>query len=78
MVNLLKYVNIPVFIIAFALGIFAVYITTDMRTVFVFPTPENVDLIQYRDKTGACFSYKQSEVGCPKDDKDISIIPAQE
>lgn len=78
MPNILKFINIPVFIIALSLGIFAVYISTDMRKIYVFPTPENVNLIQYRDKTGNCFAYKQSEVSCPTNQKNISIIPAQE
>jgi len=78
MINIMKFINVPVFIIALALGIFAVYISTDMRKIYVFPTPENVDLIQYRDKTGTCFAYKQSEVGCPTNSNNISVIPAQE
>ena len=76
--NLMKYINVPVLILSFAFGMFAVYITTeDMRKIYVYPTPENVDLIQYRDITGTCFSYKETKVGCPKDAKDIAKVPAQ-
>lgn len=76
--NLMKYINIPALIISLAFGLFAVYITTgDMRKIYVYPTPENVELIQYRDKTGTCFHYSQSKVSCPKNEKDISKVPAQ-
>lgn len=73
-----KYVNIPVFIISLAIGIFAVYITMpDTRKIYVFPTPENVNLLQYRDKTNTCFSIKENQVKCPTNDSDISVIPPQ-
>jgi len=76
--NLLKYISIPVFIISLAIGIFVVYVTMDdSRKIYIYPTPENIDLIQYRDKTQTCFGLSQVEVTCPTDDKLISKIPAQ-
>ena len=76
--NLFKYINIPVFLISLAFGLFAVYITMpDTRKIYVYPTPENVALLQYKDKTDACFSFKQTEVTCPKNENDISKVPAQ-
>uniref|UniRef100_A0A6C0EB26 Uncharacterized protein n=1 Tax=viral metagenome TaxID=1070528 RepID=A0A6C0EB26_9ZZZZ len=76
--NLFKYINIPVFLISLAFGLFAVYITMpDTRKIYVYPTPENVALLQYKDKTDTCFSFKQSEVTCPKNENDISKVPAQ-
>ena len=76
--NLLKYINVPVFIVSLIFGIFAVYITMpDTRKILVYPTPENVDLLQYRDKTGSCFNFKQNEIVCPKNESEISKIPVQ-
>jgi hypothetical protein len=76
--GLLKYINIPVFIISLAFGFFAVYITMpDTRKIYVYPTPENVAVLQYRDKTGTCFSFQQTEVKCPKNENEITLIPAQ-
>lgn len=76
--NLMKYINVPVLILSLAFGLFAVYMTSDdMRKIYVYPTPENVELIQYRDKTGTCFNYKQTKVNCPKNEGDISKVPAQ-
>jgi hypothetical protein len=75
---LLKYVNIPIFLISLAFGFFAVYVTApNTRKIYVYPTPENAQLLQYRDKTNTCFSIKQKEVTCPANSGDISIIPPQ-
>lgn len=49
----------------------------DSRKIYVYPTPENVDLLQYKDKAGNCFSYKAVDVGCPKNDSQLAKIPAQ-
>jgi hypothetical protein len=76
--GLFKYVNIPIFLISLAFGIFAVYVTMpDTRKIYVYPTPDNASILQYRDKTNTCFSIKQMEVKCPADSGSIAKIPAQ-
>ena len=63
--GLLKYINIPLFIISLAIGLFFVYIyQADKRTIYVYPKPDNVELIQYKDKAGTCFNVKQASVQC--------------
>ena len=76
--GIFKYINLPVFIISLVLGMLAVYMTVpDTRMVYVYPTPENVHTLQYRDKTDSCFSFTEKEVHCPKDESAISKIPVQ-
>ena len=76
--SLLKFINIPVFLISLAIGLFIVYIfVPNNRKIYVYPTPENVDSIQYKDATGACFNPVQTKTSCPKDEAQISKIPAQ-
>ena len=76
--NILKYINIPVFIVSMALGIMAVYISAPKtRQIFVYPTHENSGLIQYRDKTNTCFSIEERTVRCPSNTSKISKIPIQ-
>lgn len=76
--NFLKYINVRVFLISLTIGLFFVYMTIpDMRNIYVYPTPENVDILQYKDKASQCFQYKQAEVACPTNEKDISVIPPQ-
>jgi len=75
--GVLKYINLPVFIISLAIGIFFVYIyQSDKRVIYVYPKPDNIDHIQYRDAAGTCFNVKQYNIKCPADG-DISKIPAQ-
>jgi|TARA_X000000950_G_scaffold288250_1_gene404115 hypothetical protein len=49
----------------------------DTRIIRVYPNPDNVALLQYKDQTDTCFSLKQTEVECPKNEGDIAKIPAQ-
>ena len=73
-----KFVNIPVFLISLAIGMFIVYIfVPTTRKIYVYPNPENIDSIQYKDATGACFTPTQTKTACPKDESMISKIPAQ-
>ena len=76
--SIFKFINIPVFIVSLAIGIFIVYVSTsETRTIYVYPTPENIDLIQYRDKANNCFSIQHEEVKCPANEADISKVPVQ-
>jgi hypothetical protein len=76
--NILKFINFPVFFISLAIGMFFVYLFKDENhTIYVYPTPDNVDTIQYKDATGTCFSVEQTKVDCPKDNLMISKLPAQ-
>lgn len=76
--NLFNFFNIPIFLIAFSIGIFYIYIhTSSTRKIIVYPTPDNLDKIQYRDKSDACFTYTQEKVKCPTNKSDIFQIPTQ-
>lgn len=78
MINIFKYINFTVFILSFAFGIFAVYVTLpDNRKIMVYPTHENAKILQYRDRTGTCFSIKETEVTCPSSEEELSKIPLQ-
>jgi hypothetical protein len=73
-----KYINIPVFLVSFAFGVFAVYVTLpDIKKIMVYPSPDNVDYIQYKDKANNCFRFEEKKVKCPVQEKMISRIPVQ-
>ena len=75
---LLNYISIPVFLVSFAIGLFFVYILgPEMKTVFIYPSPENVDKVLFKDKADNCFSFNEEIVDCPKDESLISKIPIQ-
>lgn len=74
---LLKYISLKVFIISFIIGLFFVYMFgPEMKTIYVYPTPQNIGKIQYKDSAGNCFTYSSKEVKCP-DDNFITSIPVQ-
>jgi hypothetical protein len=77
--GLFKFIDARFFLLSLVVGLFAVYISMpDLRTIYVYPTPENVSILQYKDKTGTCFSFSQEEVTCPTNPNDISKMPVQQ
>ena len=79
MFQLSKFIHVPVFIVSVIIGCIGVYLIGqgEMRKIYVYPTPENIDLIQYKDVTETCFEFVQNEVQCPVNKNQISKIPAQ-
>ena len=73
------FINIPVFAIALVVGLIFVHLgnENDHRKIFVYPSPENMNVLQYKDAAGLCFRYKQTKVPCPASAADISTIPIQ-
>ena len=73
-----KYIDVPIFMVSLIVGLLIMYYTMpDLRKIYVYPTPENVDLLQYKDKAGNCFHYKEKEVTCPTNPNNIAKIPVQ-
>tara|TARA_B100000795_G_scaffold101561_1_gene74756 strand:+ start:7663 stop:7932 length:270 start_codon:yes stop_codon:yes gene_type:complete len=74
----MKFISIPVFIVSLSIGIFIAYISLPApHVVYVYPTPENIDKIQYKDEGGTCFGFKAKEKPCPKNNKLIRRYPVQ-
>lgn len=73
-----KFIDFKLFIISLALGLFFVYIYQPKSTIiYVYPTPENVDKLYFKDKVNNCFNYNMNEVACPNNSNLISNIPPQ-
>ena len=69
----LKYIGL--FLASLVVGFIFVYISpVSYKTVVVYPTPENVKKIQYKDKADHCFRFNAKLVPCTKS---ASKIPVQ-
>lgn len=73
-----NYISFPTFLISFAIGLFFTYILgPEIKTIFIYPSPENVDKILFKDKAENCFYFDQVEIKCPSNGSLISKIPMQ-
>jgi hypothetical protein len=72
------YISVPVFLISFAIGLFFVYILgAEKRTVYIYPSPETVNKVLFKDSADNCFYFEEETVDCPRDNNLISRIPIQ-
>ena len=75
---LLNYISIPIFLVSFAIGLFFIYVLgPKMKKILIYPSPENVDKVLFKDNADNCFYFKQVEVKCPSDESKIFSIPIQ-
>jgi len=74
-----KFIDFRIFMISLAIGLLVVYIYQPRpTTIYVYPSPDNTENIQYRDKANNCFKFNSINVKCPKDTSKIHSIPMQE
>ena len=74
----LKFISIKIFITSLAIGLLYVYLfNPDPTIIYVYPTPDNVGQVEYKDKANNCFQFEANEVSCPKDKSKIKTIPVQ-
>jgi hypothetical protein len=75
---LLNYISIPVFLASFAIGLFFVYVLgPEMQKIYIYPSPETVNKVLFKDKANNCFHFQEEVVDCPTDISKISSIPIQ-
>ncbi len=61
----MKLIYIVLFIVSFFVGCFFLYLSPmEHKTVFVYPTPDNVNKIQYKNSENECFNFTAKLVNC--------------
>jgi len=76
--NITRFLNMPLFLIALSVGLFVTYISgPDTNTIFVYPNPDNLDKINYRDHAEVCYKFSAQKVKCPADKKEIRSYNVQ-
>jgi hypothetical protein len=71
-------ISVTTFLISLAIGLFIVYVYgTDMKVIYVYPSPENINQVLYKDKADNCFTFEAREVKCPTDPAKIKVVPIQ-
>jgi hypothetical protein len=65
---------IPIFLISFAVGLVCIYFSPlEYKTIMVYPSPNNVNKVQYKDKANECFEFSAKLVECTKNAKKIQV-----
>lgn len=77
MINFFKIINLKVFLISLFLGLIFIYLNDDKKKINVYPTPSNIEEIEYKDNANNCFEYIMENIDCPKNEKEINHIPIQ-
>ena len=73
-----KLFSLPYFLIALSVGLLYVYLDNPTKNIiYVYPTPENINKIEYKDSVNNCFKFNAEKVKCPSDKKKINNIPIQ-
>lgn len=73
-----KFLSFKIFFISLAVGLLFAYLSSPEPTViYVYPTPDNVGKVEYKDKADNCFQFEAIETKCPSDKSKIKTIPIQ-
>jgi len=74
----MRFIHFPTFLISLVIGVFMVYmIQPEMKEIFVFPNPENINKLDYIDHTETCFRFQEEEVECPSNIESIQGYSVQ-
>ena len=68
----LKFVML--FVVSAVVGVILMWIIPmEYKTVIVYPTPDNLDKIQYKDTGDNCFEFSSTTVQCTPNAKKIEV-----
>jgi len=73
-----KYICWPLFLASFIAGCIFMYNTGPItKPVYIYPTPENVNTLVFKDGAGTCFKFYTIDTAEPADKNKVKDIPIQ-
>jgi hypothetical protein len=75
--GLFKIINLRVFLLSLFLGLIFIYLNDDRKKINVYPTPSNINKVEYKDRAQNCYEYSMEEVKCPSKSSQINHVPVQ-
>ncbi len=73
-----KFISFPVFLISLAIGLLFIYLTSsELTVIYVHPTPDNINKVQYKDKADTCYQFDAEQIKCPALLTGVKNIPIQ-
>ena len=75
--NFFKILKFKFFLISLLIGLIFIYFNDDRKKISVYPTPSNINSLQFKDKADNCFEYTMEKVNCPSSKSKINNIPVQ-
>ena len=74
----MKYISIPLFVLSFMIGMVYIYLSNPpQRSILIYPTVDNNNNFQYKDKADNCFTFEAKEQKCPFNTGPLKKIPIQ-
>ena len=71
-------ISLPFFFLSFIFGILLAYILGPLtKKVYVYPHPNNVNKMIYKDNADNCYHFEIEHITCPIDKTKIKDIPIQ-
>tara|TARA_B100000242_G_C42837980_1_gene389199 strand:+ start:450 stop:686 length:237 start_codon:yes stop_codon:yes gene_type:complete len=75
--GIFKIINLRVFLLSLFLGLIFIYLNDDRKKINVYPTPSNINKVEYKDRAQNCYEYSMEEVKCPSKSSQINHVPVQ-
>ena len=74
MFPIFKYISLPVFLASFFFGLFFMMLYgVEEDPIYLYPSPDNIYDIVYKDKAESCYVYRTIMTKCTSESKTIKI-----
>ena len=75
--GIFKIINLRVFLLSLFLGLIFIHLNDDRKKINVYPTPSNINKVEYKDRAENCYEYTMEQVKCPSKSSQINHVPVQ-